>query len=139
MFFLHYAFNHLLKAQNHTNRHNFKPHLYVSLLRVCAFSIIKALQGCYTVCAISLVLGFPSQSCWMSLVCADQNPNQPSFSFLVSVEGGLRVFQWRHHKACLFVGMNPLLAEDLTHRPGKQRSGTNYTNEFTQIPVRASE
>lgn len=85
-----------------------------------------------------------SQSCWMSLLCAGQNPNQPSFSFLVSEEevgrgGGGRYFEWEHHKARLFMGINPPLAEDLTHGPGKQRPGTNYTNEFTLIAVITTE
>lgn len=31
------------------------------------------------------------------------------------------------------MGMNPPLARELAHEPGKQRPGTNYTNEFTQI------
>lgn len=41
-----------------------------------------------------------------------------------------RFFEWDQHKACLFMGMNPPSARELTHGPGKRRPGTNYTNEW---------
>ena len=58
-------------------------------------------------------------------------PSSPAHSLFQKRRG----FEWKDHKACFFVGMSPPLVEDLTHRPGKQRPGTNYTNEFTQIPA----
>lgn len=82
------------------------------------------------ICISLTVHSFPNAG--LSLACVDLNPNQSFFSFFVLGKEG-RFFKWTDHSACFFVGMSPPLAEDFTRKPGKQRTGINYTNEFTQI------
>lgn len=76
---------------------------------------------------------FPSEKlldvtgmCWLE--------SQPDLFFIACFNrgggggGDFFFFEWDH--PCLLMGMNPPSARALTHGPGKQRPGTNYTNEW---------
>lgn len=88
------------------------------------------LYSCVMWVCVLQVYVFPSEKlldvtgmCWLE--------SQPDLfpNFLFQRRRG-RFFEWDQHKACLFMGMNPPLARELTHGPEKRRPGTNYTNEW---------